>query len=277
MTASNPRKNYCRTPPRYLEWETRRYLLLLEILSYMPDVIILQEIDRYEFFEAKLRDYGYKGRFKERPFSPCVDMPGQEEAKADGCAIFYHSERFKMVECVFRQLLNQMQHSTSTLALALKLEFVEDSQPILIVNTHLKGGPKTEQTRYEACIDLCNFVSEHAGPQDILVIGADLCENPSQRGYDHLITKYKDAYTVALEGKHPSYTTCRLRPLGEESYTNDCILYSDQRLRVLQALDVPAVSALGDFKLPSRSCGSDHVSLVCDFQRIVESQDSDSD
>ena len=53
------------------------------------------------------------------------------------------------------------------------------------------GGPKTEQTRYEACIDLSNFIAEHSGPQEIVILGADLCENPSQRGYDHLIAKFK--------------------------------------------------------------------------------------
>ncbi|KAL5260708.1 hypothetical protein ACHWQZ_G010759 [Mnemiopsis leidyi] len=270
LTDSNPRKNFCKTPPRWLQWETRRYLLLLEILSYMPDIIILQECDRFEFFDVKLRDFGYKGKFKERPFSPCVDMPDEEEGQPDGCAIFYHTERFNLVECVYRQLVNQMQHSTSTLAFALKLEFVEDEHPLFVVNTHLKGGPKTEQTRYEAAMDLNNFVAEHAGPQDLVIIGADLCENPSDRGYDHLITKFKDAYTFALEGKHPSFTTWRQRPTGEEKYTNDCILYSDVGLRVLQALDVPSDAAVGNLRLPSRLCGSDHISLICDFQRVME-------
>ncbi|XP_063679808.1 nocturnin-like [Bolinopsis microptera] len=271
LTASNARKNFCKTPPRWLEWETRRYLLLMEILSYMPDVIILQECDRFEFFDVKLREFGYKGKFHERPFSPCVDVTDDDEGKPDGCAIFYHTERFNLVEFVQRQLVNQMQHSTSTLAFALKLEFVEDNQPLLVVNTHLKGGPKTEQTRYEACIDLSNFIAEHSGPQEIVILGADLCESPSQRGYDHLIAKFKDAYSFALEGKHPSFTTWRLRPTGEEKYTNDYIFYDDVKLRVLQALATPPDSTVGEYKLPNRFCGSDHISLVCDFQRIMAS------
>lgn len=35
-----------------------RYLILLEILSYLPDIIILEEVDRYEFFNTKLREVG---------------------------------------------------------------------------------------------------------------------------------------------------------------------------------------------------------------------------
>ena len=41
-------------------------------------------------------------------------------------------------------------------------------------------------------------MAEHAGPRDLVVIGADLCENPSQRGYDHLITKFKVLDRVLL-------------------------------------------------------------------------------
>ena len=41
----------------------------------------------------------------------------------------------------------------------------------------------------------------------------------------------QDAYAFALEGKHPSFTTWRYRPTGEEKYTNDSIFYNDVGLR----------------------------------------------
>ena len=268
LTGSGPRKNFCKTPPRYLEWETRRYLLLLEVLSYMPDVLILQEVDRYEWLEPKLREFGYKGKFKERPFSPCVDMPDDDSAKPDGCAIFYHSDRFDIKDVVHRQLVNQMEHGTSCVALGLKLQFLEDNAEIFVVGSHLKGGPKTDQARFESCIDLCNFISEHAGAGSMVVVGADICENPDEQGYEHLTSKFKDSYRFALSGRHPPWTTWRWRPIGEEKYTNDVILYNEQALRVLQVLDVPG--HVGEIRLPSNACGSDHIPLVTDFQRIVQ-------
>ena len=39
--------------------------------------------------------------------------------------------------------------------------------------------------------------------------------------------------------------------------------------RVLQVLDTPVDAAIGGCKLPNNTCGSDHISLVCDLQRII--------
>ena len=52
----------------------------------------------------------------------------------------------------------------------------------------------------------------------------------------------KDAYSFALEGKHPSFTTWRLRPTGEEKYTNDYIFYDDVKLRYFVKILVSSVT-----------------------------------
>eukprot|EP00116_Pleurobrachia_bachei_P017367 sb/3477629/ len=103
----------------------------------------------------------------------------------------------------------------------------------------------------------------------MVIMGVDVCEEPGEPGYEKLTNNLRDAYKIALDGKSPSFTTWRVRPMGEEKYINDCILYSDQQVRVLQALDIPSEKLIGQSRLPSNLCGSDHVPLVADFQRIL--------
>lgn len=240
--------------------------MLLEILSYMPDILIMQEIDRFDWLEHKLKEFGYKGVFEARPFSPCTDIPG-EDAKPDGCAIFYHTGRFIMNSHAHRPLVDKMNHSTSALALAVKLNFIEDNASLLVCSTHLKGGPKTESMRAEASIDFMHFVSDNTC--DMIVLGCDLCESSTGDGYKHISDKFKDSYSVANLGKQPDYTTWRVRPLGEEKFVNDFTFYNANNLRVCQVLNVPDEKCIGERRLPNINSASDHVPLITDFQRIL--------
>jgi len=80
---------YDASPPEVLEWDHRKHNLLKEIMHFKADIISLQEVnqDVYdEFFKPNLEMQGYKGVYKRRT--------GEE--KHDGCAIFYHAEKFEL-------------------------------------------------------------------------------------------------------------------------------------------------------------------------------------
>jgi CCR4-NOT transcription complex subunit 6 len=52
-----------------LNWEIRKEIILGEILAQDPDVICLQELDKFnydEFFRMKLAEAGYKGYFAQK-------------------------------------------------------------------------------------------------------------------------------------------------------------------------------------------------------------------
>ena len=58
--------NFCLRDPRILDWSSRRWRVLEEILQHRPDVITLQEVDHYTFLAPALASVGYCGRSEER-------------------------------------------------------------------------------------------------------------------------------------------------------------------------------------------------------------------
>ena len=54
--------NFCLRDPRILDWSSRRWRVLEEILQHRPDVITLQEVDHYTFLAPALASVGYCGR-----------------------------------------------------------------------------------------------------------------------------------------------------------------------------------------------------------------------
>ena len=47
---------------RVLDWSSRRWRVVEEILRHQPDLVCLQEVDHYNFISAALASTGYSGR-----------------------------------------------------------------------------------------------------------------------------------------------------------------------------------------------------------------------
>jgi len=80
---------YDTSPPEVLEWDHRKHNLLKEIMHFKADIICLQEVHAkhyQEFFKPNLELQGFKCVYKQRT--------GDE--KHDGCAIFYHQDKFEL-------------------------------------------------------------------------------------------------------------------------------------------------------------------------------------
>ena len=56
--------NFCLRDPRVLDWSSRRWRVLEEVLQHRPDVITLQEVDHFNFLAPALASVGYCGRLK---------------------------------------------------------------------------------------------------------------------------------------------------------------------------------------------------------------------
>ena len=54
--------NFCLRDPRILDWSSRRWRVLEEVLQHRPDVITLQEVDHFSFLAPALASVGYCGR-----------------------------------------------------------------------------------------------------------------------------------------------------------------------------------------------------------------------
>jgi mRNA deadenylase 3'-5' endonuclease subunit Ccr4 len=49
---------YDNVPSTYLDWSHRRAAILAELAHLQPDILCLQEVDRYEELEAELEQLG---------------------------------------------------------------------------------------------------------------------------------------------------------------------------------------------------------------------------
>ena len=91
--------HYPWVPQKALQWEYRRDLIIEEIKSRDADVLCLQEIDMEsyeEFFRRELAYYHYKGIFWQK--SRARTMTQREAKTVDGCAIFYKSQKYILLD-----------------------------------------------------------------------------------------------------------------------------------------------------------------------------------
>jgi nocturnin len=54
--------NFVKCNPSALNWSTRRWRIIEEIIRYDPDIICLQEVDHFKMLKSALGSIGYSGR-----------------------------------------------------------------------------------------------------------------------------------------------------------------------------------------------------------------------
>nr|XP_034347503.1 CCR4-NOT transcription complex subunit 6-like isoform X2 [Arvicanthis niloticus] len=88
---------YC--PSWALNWEYRKKGIMEEIVNWDADIISLQEVETEQYFTLflpALKDRGYDGFFS--PKSRAKIMSEQERKHVDGCAVFFKTEKFTLVQ-----------------------------------------------------------------------------------------------------------------------------------------------------------------------------------
>ncbi|EGG12502.1 uncharacterized protein MELLADRAFT_46528 [Melampsora larici-populina 98AG31] len=148
---------YGYTPSWALNWEYRKDLILQELMQYGADLICLQEVDveQYEdFFVQNLKDQGYEGVFF--PKSRARTMGSEERRHVDGCATFFKTSIFQLIEreCVeFNQIpMRSESHKTSdmfnrvmtkdNIAVIAMLEHRRSGTRQLVANVHIHWDPE---------------------------------------------------------------------------------------------------------------------------------------
>ncbi|OWM90314.1 hypothetical protein CDL15_Pgr014616 [Punica granatum] len=78
---------YADVPPSYMKWERRRRVICEELMGWGPDIICLQEVDRYIDLSESMQRGGYVGSYKRRTGD-----------SVDGCAIFWRDKKLRLLE-----------------------------------------------------------------------------------------------------------------------------------------------------------------------------------
>ncbi|XP_052176892.1 carbon catabolite repressor protein 4 homolog 3 isoform X2 [Diospyros lotus] len=86
--ASKHRDLYTYVPSIYMKWDRRRRIICRELLGLDPDIICLQEVDKYFDLLNVMENAGYSGSYKKRTGDA-----------VDGCAMFWKADKFRLLEC----------------------------------------------------------------------------------------------------------------------------------------------------------------------------------
>ncbi|WFD32396.1 poly(A)-specific ribonuclease [Malassezia sp. CBS 17886] len=149
---------YGYTPSWALAWEYRKEFILQEIMSYGADICCLQEVEMGQFedyFEPKLQQNEYEGIFW--PKSRARTMRDEERRHVDGCATFFNSRVYKLVDkqlIEFNQIalqrpdfkktediFNRVMTKDNVAAIAM-LEHRTTGAKLLVANSHMHWDPE---------------------------------------------------------------------------------------------------------------------------------------
>ncbi|KAI5624888.1 nocturnin isoform X1 [Silurus asotus] len=268
---------FIRCPMEALNWAERKYLILEEILTYRPDIVCLQEVDHYyDTFQPMMSSLGYQSSFCPKPFSPCLDVRGNNGP--DGCALFFSRERFRLLG-VHHLRLSALALKTNQVAVAATLQCQVTGRALCVVVTHLKARSGWESFRGAQGANLLQQLETILSAQQEaavpLMVCGDFNAEPGEEVYRRFLNSplgLDSAYRAlsADAVTEPSYTTWKIRPSGESRATLDYVWYSHHGFTADAVLSMPTEEQIGPDRLPSYHYPSDHLSLVCDFSFIQE-------
>lgn len=264
--------NFIKCPNEALEWNTRKYRCMEEILTYDPDVICLQEVDHFpDFYKPLLEQVGYQGTFQPKRYSPCLDV--LNNSGPDGCAIFFKPDKFELLDTVGQNLQAQKGSRTikcNQVVLFHRLKCTASDlkgQEVIIGTTHLKAKQGYHEMRHAQGLDLLEIIKSHASDLPV-IIGGDFNGEPSEEVYKAFAKNFDSAYKkLSPDGtEEPLYTTWKIRSVGDICHTIDYMWYTRDKVAPVTLLGLPTNEDVGPGRLPSFKYPSDHLSLVCDFQ-----------
>jgi len=261
--------NFVKCPAKALDWRTRRFRMLEEIVRHNADVICLQEVDHFRFFRKSLNALGYSGHFTPKPDSPCLYLP--ENAGPDGCAIFYKRDKFDFIQQNNR-ILEVWKVQSNQIVLSVVLKSKKSGKEIVFATTHLKArnGALMPTLRNEQGKDLMDYLTVQARGRPIVCSG-DFNAEPNEPVYQTLTScphlRLNSAY-FDMNNKENDYTTWKIREDGEHIQTLDYIFHTPE-LRVESVLEMPEETSFRrnyPERLPNLAYASDHFSLVADLK-----------
>lgn len=255
---------YFRAAAKHLAWQHRFPLILNDILAHSPDVVCLQEVDRFEDFRFALKTAGYEGTFCKKDGKFCKD----------GNAVFWKVAKFPSWRSKHIKLLpkNFMK------ALFVRLTMVSGAR-IVVCSTHLKAGFDREDQRLEQATSLVQRLERFAGDDPTILCGdlnahysplclcsSETCCDPTRMFKAKVIPMLLEAGFRNAYGSFPSFT-CWAGYIDREVKATFDYIFIRGSVRALSVLDVPCDEQVAQLptRLPNDTYPSDHVYLVADI------------
>jgi len=277
QTLGSKNDKFVRCNAATLNWTTRRWRLLEEIIRYDPDIICLQEVDHSKLLLKALGSIGYSGRILPKPDSPCIYL--ESNNGPDGCALFFKKSKFERIRFAIR-VLKVWGAKSNQVILSLILRQKDTEAEVCVATTHLKArfGDLQKSFRNEQGKDILKWLATIRGNRPVIITG-DFNGEPSEPFYSTLtenittplVSSYKmpgdTLETEDNEDENLDYTTWKIRETGEQKHILDYIFHSPE-LETISTLNMPTGPQIGDNRLPSVEFPSDHLSLVADIRLV---------
>ncbi|KAI5076453.1 hypothetical protein GOP47_0008518 [Adiantum capillus-veneris] len=245
------RELYWHIPPFVMDWNYRKKRILLELGLWSPDIICLQEVDRFDDLQTDLVRQGYEGIFK-----------GRTGGSSDGCAIFWRTKKFVLLqeESIEYQELN-LRHNVAQLCVlritcdepkrgkGKRPKGMEDNL-VVVCNIHVlfnpnRGDIKLGQVRH--LLEKAYSLSQAWGGIPVVVAGdfntvpqsplyQYLCNgmlnltNYDRRAISGQVDRSRGVRQVRVERWTSTTSQCQVENEGRTVLTETSVVSSDDRL-----------------------------------------------
>ncbi|XP_057422298.1 carbon catabolite repressor protein 4 homolog 3 [Lotus japonicus] len=164
--AFHHRDLYLNVPYPFIKWDRRKTVICHELFGWNPDIICLQEVDKYLELSNILVKAGYTGYYKRRTGD-----------SVDGCAMFWKADKFRLLDGESIQFKDI--GLRDNVAQLLVFEMCEsDSRRLLVGNIHVlynpnRGDVKLGQIRF--LLSRAHTLSEKWGNAPVVLAGDFNC------------------------------------------------------------------------------------------------------
>lgn len=233
---------------KYLDWEYRKPEIIRLIRERFPDIIVLQECDKFEELQEEFK-YNYHAYFM------C-----KQNDHSDGIAIFVRNHM---------QVNNVHKHSfDNSSQVALIIEISLYNKKFMLAGIHLKSSEfdssqdkkqihQFEKIRLCQVIDLCQKLGTYKLPY---IVAGDFNEEINKPATNYMGLLAKNAY--ADQQHH--YTTYKKRTDQVICHAIDHI-YATDLFKLTAILPVQKITENSEF-LPNSKYPSDHLYIYADYQ-----------
>ncbi|KAF0903534.1 hypothetical protein E2562_027964 [Oryza meyeriana var. granulata] len=171
---------YWDVPWDALRWDSRRRLIIREIRHRDPDLVCLQEVDRFRDIATEMKHRGYESRFK-----------GRTGDAKDGCATFWKSKGLHLLE---EDSIDFSEYNLRNNVAQIFIFELSRAQKFVVGNIHVLFNPKRGDVKLgqiRMLLEKANALAEKWGGIPIVLAG-DFNSTPDSAIYKFLSTMKLD-------------------------------------------------------------------------------------
>lgn len=263
------------------------------ILKECPDIITVQELDHYEYFENVLSQLGYKGQIHKKADDEKDKNNGGHGA--NGVAIFWNRHRYENKNTTyFVPTIGANQKDkdgnprdpktkSKQRVLIVTLHDTKLKREIVVVTGHMKSGTKKKDDRMaeHQASKLAGVLCCKKFAGKPIIFACDFNKSAKTGAYKSFMQTTKNkglTMQSAYEEDEDRKTSVKIRRGGEQQNkigkqikeTIDYIFFSQQHFQKVNTLQLPKVEDINkmtdDRGLPSWRFPSDHLHIVADLK-----------